>query len=100
MTVVTFRSSRKPDISGNTFEFLPLFQRIGETNYFYLSNFNAFLQVATASALEVMTIESINFIISFLASPFLSFKGVLIFPTLVNLNYSYSYMQFIAYDQI
>jgi len=40
-----------------------------------LSNFNAFLQVATAGTLEVMTIASLNFIISFLVSPFLSFKS-------------------------
>ena len=65
-----------------------LFKEWG-TNYFYLSNFNAFLQVATADALEVMTIASINSIISSSVSLLLSFKADLIFPTLVGPSRSY-----------
>ena len=48
-----------------------------------------FLQVDTADAREVMTIASINFSVPFLLSLFLSFKGDLIFPTLVGSSHSY-----------
>jgi len=60
-----------------------------ENELFLLSNFNAFLQVATEGAPEVMTIASINFIIPFFVSPFLSFKDGLVFPTLVGSSHSY-----------